>query len=603
MRIHPQTAVVVGPVNSNRWCQVLVLPQAYGVIQVRDPSGNALVRGISLLTQLTNLLQVVSSEEELIKSVEKLLTDTIESLVLLVPFGSSITVVSRGDGVVYLKRGNTIAKLIDGIGEITGEIKAGDIAIMTTSASRGVLTEEIILSAFDHLPAKDVAEKLTLKLHESSAGAIGAAALLFEVKDIIPHASGSTDIDMNPRTGIYMQLKSMVRRYDRFGVARRIKRRVRWVKNIRFSKRKLVVAATLLVCLIVFVASIVFGMQKKLYDTKGKEIEAALKVSQQAFDEGVALIELNPRESRERLNNAKSTLAPFVNEQFSGTKEGKKAKVLYEKVIDNLTLAMQIIRVEPQEYFDVSLLKSGSVVTGISIREGLVGIFDGNGTVFSLVLPVKRAAIAAGGGVISEATSIAAGGDALYILTDSSVYEVDPNGDNKPKSVISDDNVWGVIGATVTYAGNVYLADKTNNRIWKYIAREKGFSDRKEYLNPDTLPDLSQATSMAIDGSVWLATADTRIIRFTQGRENTYVVRDVEPPLQGTLYIYTDDESQKVYVLEPEGKRVVVLDKDGLYVAQYVWSSDMKPTSFVVSEKEKLILLVSQGKVYSITLK
>jgi len=40
-----------------------------------------------------------------------------------------------------------------------------------------------------------------------------------------------------------------------------------------------------------------------------------------------------------------------------------------------------------------------------------------------------------------------------------------------------------------------------------------------------------------------------------------------------------------------------------MYVAQYRWSAGLAPVNIVVSEANKKMLLLSGGKIYSITLK
>jgi DNA-binding beta-propeller fold protein YncE len=108
---------------------------------------------------------------------------------------------------------------------------------------------------------------------------------------------------------------------------------------------------------------------------------------------------------------------------------------------------------------------------------------------------------------------------------------------------------------------------------------------------------------MAIDGSVWLGTSNGKILRFTQGKENTFVSKGVDPTFGTKLAVYTSDNAKNVYVLDSQNNRVVVLDKEGMYLSQYRWKDAVTPSNLVVSEEEKKILLLSGGKIYSIDLK
>ena len=67
--------------------------------------------------------------------------------------------------------------------------------------------------------------------------------------------------------------------------------------------------------------------------------------------------------------------------------------------------------------------------------------------------------------------------------------------------------------------------------------------------------------------------------------------------------VYADDTTKNVYVLDGDNKRIVVLDKDGMYLAQYVWLQDARVTQIVVSEEAQKIFLLIGGKIYSVELK
>ena len=181
------------------------------------------------------------------------------------------------------------------------------------------------------------------------------------------------------------------------------------------------------------------------------------------------------------------------------------------------------------------------------------------------------------------------------------------------QAVIPKNPEWGDIASLVAYGGNQYLLDTQKGRIWKYVVTDSqtatqsagaqwGFTTMREYLNPDTLPDFSGATNMAIDGSVWVGTKTGKILKFTQGREDTFVPKGVEPAFGSTLLVYTSDEVKNLYILDSDNKRIVVLEKDGTYLAQYTWT-DIVPIELVVSEELKKIFLLSDGKLYAITLK
>jgi len=168
--------------------------------------------------------------------------------------------------------------------------------------------------------------------------------------------------------------------------------------------------------------------------------------------------------------------------------------------------------------------------------------------------------------------------------------------------IIPSSSEWGSISDMVSFGGNLYLLDTQKSRIWKYVAAEKGFSSIFEYLNPDTLPDLSKNTTMAIDGSVWLGSSVGSVSRFTSGQPYTYSPQGVDTPLGDNLAVYTSDEAEMIYVLDSDFSRIVVFDKDGLYMSQYVWENELQARQIVVSEKLSSIYMLAGGKLYAIQL-
>jgi hypothetical protein len=359
-----------------------------------------------------------------------------------------------------------------------------------------------------------------------------------------------------------------------------------------------------------FVVSVLLGIWKQATVKKNQSIIAATSDAQLAFDEGVALLSLNPVKGRERLTRAKELLDPYVSTVSPRSTEGYKLSTLYREITDNLTQAMQIVEAPLAVFYDVSLIKKDAKATYIALDALTVAVGDkATSTVYQVDISSKNARIAGGGENVKDLSSVALHGDMFYALTQEGIVQF-RSSDKKSSLVVKKDDAWGTISSLVSFGGNLYLLDTTKSRIWKYVATEKvtpvggqGFSEMREYLNPDTLPDLSGATSMAIDGSIWLGTTHGKILRFTQGKENSYIYKGVDPPFGTNLSVYTSDSVKNVYVLDSQNNRVVVLDKEGMYLAQYRWTGTVVPSQLVVSEGEKKILLVADGKIYSIDLK
>ncbi len=626
MRIKPEFGSVVGQIDDMHWGQVLLLHNAYGVIEIEDTEGLARRQGVVVLNKLTHRLSSnVTSLKELSEIADEVIESQVKSIILVLPVGNILYIVLRGSGVVYLKRDRLLATLIDKPGGISGEVAQGDTLLAVSHGITRALQPDEVTGVFDHLEAQEVAEKLTLLLHAKDNGR-GAAALVFQISSFLPIEAEESEQEA---TSI-AQVESFTKPNSHDGVARapepsffiRLKNALRTRRLPHRSKVGHVIAVLgsivptrersgrkfLTIAILIFVGlfgiSVVLGIQKQASNAKNRELMKVLDEAQRNFDEGVALMTLNPVTGRARLKQAQSALKPLVDTVSDRTREGRQLIALYGKVVENLTLAMQIVPVVPKLFYDVSLLKKDARISAVSLLGETLSIVDQAGrTVYELDLPSKSGQILAGGQEYEGVSFAATGGGKVYTLVDKGIHSIRLSDKKTVTTVIKKNDKWGSIVSMVSYGGNIYLLDREKSRIWKYISTEGGFSELLDYLNADYFTDFSRATNMAIDGSVWVATSDGKILRFTQGKENPVVLAGVEPTLGMNLLVYTSDSAKHVYILDTQNKRVVVVDKDGVYVAQYVWDQALTVTDLVVSESQSKILLVADGKLYSIDLK
>lgn len=621
MRIKPSLGLVVGPFNAVHWSQVLTTPSAYGIVEIEDAEGHAQEHGVALLSQLAELLNHdLQSLHDLEDVCDRVTQAHIRTLIVLVPIGTVIYLVVRGKGMVYVKRGSELASLMHTDGAISGEVKLNDTILLASDGFTGVLTREELSGLFDHLPPVEIAEKLTLLLHEKTGGE-GSVALVFGVSQfsdleaVVPVEAAPSSIEAPhsestqsapepqlPKQDVPAQKKETL--FARLAKVRSFRLRFapkEWATYVASHPKHMIAVATVLM-ISFFVVSVVLGVMKQASVKKNQRVEAITLEAQHALEEGVALLELNPAKGRERLEQAQKLLEPLRETVSARTVEGRKVLEVYQTISDNLTLALRISKVTPTLYYDVSLLKKNGAISSLS-RDGNAMVLSdlATNTIYKMDIASKNAQIIGGGADLKGPLLVTVHGIKSYVLTDGGVMEITP-GAKKPALVIKKDEEWGTIQSIVSFGGNIYLLDVIKSRIWKYVATEKGFSERREYLNPDTLPDLTRTSGLAIDGSVFMGNQDGTVLRFTQGKENTYFVKGVDPAFGKSPIVYTSDDTTHIYVLDTSNSRIVVLDKEGMYVSQYQYAGQ-HPTQFAVYEELKKIVLLISGKLYTIELK
>jgi len=253
--------------------------------------------------------------------------------------------------------------------------------------------------------------------------------------------------------------------------------------------------------------------------------------------------------------------------------------------------------VEAEIIIDLGQVREGMTGEKLEIRDGKLEVLDTQGDRLVEVNPEKKSAeVVAGKNDLGDVRLLATYPGKTTVLSDKGIVEF-PN----PRVVVKLDSEWGEIVDMGMWGGNIYLLTKSG--IWKHQGGESGYGAKQAWLaEGEDTTGLSQSLSMTIDGSVWvlqkLENSKTQIAKYTRGVREGFEVSGIDG-LVGSA-IYTDDETEKLYVLDAAGGRVVVLAKTGEYESQYTAEAIKGATGLVVDEKAGKIYLIVGGRVLSI---
>lgn len=142
------------------------------------------------------------------------------------------------------------------------------------------------------------------------------------------------------------------------------------------------------------------------------------------------------------------------------------------------------------------------------------------------------------------------------------------------------------------YLGNVY-----------YTSGIKIYKNESEWV---TNEKLSSAVSLVIDGSIYVLTKNGEVLKFTSGKNEDFEVKGLDKPMTNPTQLLTGVDFKNLYILDKGNKRVLVLDKNGVLVKQFIpklgiemWG-DLKGIS--VSPDEKQLFVLSGTKLYKLML-
>ena len=148
-----------------------------------------------------------------------------------------------------------------------------------------------------------------------------------------------------------------------------------------------------------------------------------------------------------------------------------------------------------------------------------------------------------------------------------------------------------------------------NNKIYALLAQENTIIKYQPagtkltgvtYLKANV--DLKTAKSMAIDGNIYVLLSNGEVLKFFQGQQVEFTIKNLSDKLLAPTKIKTNISYKNLYILDPASKRIVALDKNGNLQAQYYSENFSDLKDIAVDETNKKIYILDTNKIYSINL-
>lgn len=502
-------------------------------------------------------------------------------------------IANKGGGNVWLKRKDKTGIILSRDQYVKGKIDLDDVLFITSANFNKYVSKSIqhtLLGSTDTLA-------INTKQHADTAEGSSIAVVLL----VTNKQKKQTLI---PAIGIDNIISSLQ-------FQKKIERIKRWIfqesaenqdPQQTKTKQMLLTIAIVLICLLV--ASIFLNINYSRNEAAKQKLAQALSLVAHQYDESLNLIDLNPIRARSLLSDSKLTLGQLMKEFPKDSGEYEEISGWVEKVSEIEVAAYKIYKItQAPVFFDLVLIKGNGEAQKIASYKETKALLDmKNQTIYSLGTKTKASEIVIGPADVGDATSITVHGKRIYFYKKDGIFGVDI-GNKKAQKIISADEKWGEIVDISAFGGNLYLLDKTNNQIWKYISTGEGFSSRTTYLNSDVRIDFSDARRLIVDGSVWVLAGEANIMKFNRGLPEPFDFSGFSEQIDAVTSLSTSDIDKYIYILDQNGSRIVVLDKDGVYQSQYQWEELKNIVDFVVSEEEKKIFLVASNKIYAIDIK
>lgn len=525
--------------------------------------------------------------------------------------GAQLAIFRDGMLATILESKKTEGKVgIADIATASGYPEDQDLLVLGTDSFYSLFPSGSLKAALENKDPQSTVEFLAPTAHTGGdKGDLGAAILKFKESkrkevDVItkddPDERKKEEKLQKPSI-ILENIKSKVKRTGGFlkrKVASRLPERRIYVKEGTIEmdtvqNRKLTISVGIIL-LILLIVSIIFGIrQKKTKEEIGK-YEPILEQAKHEYDESINLFSLDIKRSRELFLESKKKIDSLKEEGI----EDERLAQLINDIEQNQGKILGEYYEEPELFVDLSLLSDGFKGDVLKESDGNVFVLDRDGEkIVRVAISTKRSEVVAGPDQIDSGKDIAVFVDNVYVLEDEEIVKA---GDER-ESVIEKD--WSGEVLINSYAGNIYILEKGASIIWRYPGIEDGFASGTNWFSEGVEPDLSKITSWTIDGTIWLLSESGKIFRYSLGNQVTFEMQEVEHGLEKVVDLYTNEEQEYLYLLDPENERVVVMTKEGEYKAQYKNSNIKNAKKIVVSEEEGKLILLLENKLLSIDLK
>lgn len=627
-------ARIISAGNVHAWGQSLNDGNLCLVLEVHGSEENPAVKiGESIIHSLKikNSSHPITNLETLKQTLELVRGKThIKTLLLGVFIENVIYIGLHGDGEAIIKRDGKALSLIKKDGVLSGHTKDGDLFIFANESAKKILETEEYKTVILNENEEKIEEILTPSaLNPENPGFAALIVAKEKKQEQIPESSPlpleHTHISSQPENE-YTELSNLPsEEYQKEESGRKFTApNIQGIKNSIFSfvkekilqedtyeevndpkkkRTKMILISIAALLLLLFAISVGFGINSQFGSVKKDDYIKTVELVSHKFDEAVSLIDLNPKRSRDLLNEAQKETKKLLSNLPENSIEAKDIKELLTKIENQIIVASRVYKQEdPPVLFDLSIIREGAKGQNIALYEDQIVVLDNEGKrLYTLTKDGKQGEVIAGPDVIKDAKNVSIHGGNAYVVNTDGIRKIDTNSSNVA-TVVDNDKEWGTLGPIFAYAGNLYLLDKSKNQIWKYIATETGFTERKNYLEDDVQVNLSDAKSMSIDGSIWVLNGN-EVAKLTQGRLDVYTMTDGLEEVLEIDALSTNEDAENIYLLDAKKGQVIVYTKEGKYKETYESKSIKGAQDLVVIEPEKKILVLKDSKIYSIDIK
>lgn len=538
---------------------------------------------------------VASQLEKLLQTIEEALSDSEDKSVLVSCIKGQTLYLMRSQSSVlaYLWRKNRHTDLSNLAPEsklVSGMLQEGDRVVFTTTSLLAVLANQ--REKLFSLPLDSIEDEIDARLTEVHVDPVAAVVLDFgenhyaKAEEVIPESPVEEDPKVRSWRQVHFHLPT----------------RAQLHRLIPRTKQQYMYATLIVVGTVGLVVGSFILYRKSV--TQNQQFQAYYQKALTEYNQAQALKDSDGPNAKQSLFAAKADIAAALKVN----PKQKEGLALQQQITDNTPVILKLVQVKDFPlWLDLGLVKKNFTTQNLSLSVGNLLVLDTTQkSLVAIDMTKKSNQILTGGDKLGDAQFASLNGDSAFAYSsDKGILKIDlPNGGTlkDPTVVVKKDDKWGHVSDLYAFAGNLYVVDEFKNAVFKYVPTASGYSDAQNYFADNVKVDLAGTRKMQIDGSVWILKNDGELFKFTQGYRDYFSYDGLDQPVSNPKSFFVSSDTQNLYLLDSGNNRLLVLDKKGNYVNQYVADQFAQFSDLMVDEANHKAYLLGGSKIFQIAL-
>ncbi len=384
------------------------------------------------------------------------------------------------------------------------------------------------------------------------------------------------------------------------GATNSIAKIIQWLQKLSTIQKAFFVIA--IVVLLLFAQSVINRGEKRI--TNEQEDQFAIEISDidVKINEGRAAALYDNEAARTLFIEARTMLENIPKDSDAYKERGEELSIAITEQLKEVNNLVELSNLTPViNYADIN--SNISINNIILLGASMYGFDANNGSVYRGNLENQGTTV-----TISDAGSEnqfvrvikASPGTGIAIHKDQSFSIFNPITETLSKINLGYENADYDFQDIVVFGTRLYVLDKKNNQIFRHRKTDDTFETGEEWITDGS--KLENSISMAVDGAIYILEKNGTLNKFESGSKSDFALSSIDPALTTADEIYTDENTENIYILDKTNNRVIIFGKDGSLIKQITSSEWTNVKDMVVDEANNRLFILDGTALYEIDL-